>query len=89
MLCEKFFVVALAYQGEVIEVNRSDGNPFPYSTKAAARSVANREQALARKIKGTIQIPLISDDGTVEIVDANPRGFRYFVRDWLSLREVI
>lgn len=87
-LQEVFFTVAFKYNGEVIEVNRADGNPFPYATKAAARRVANQQQAITRKMTAPVDLPLVDDAGNVEVIKADPRGFRFFVRDWLSLREI-
>lgn len=87
-LQEVFFTVAFKYNGEVIEVDRADGNPFPYSTKASARRFANQQQAIARKMTGPIDLSLVNDAGNVETIKADPRGFRFFVRDWLSLREI-
>ena len=81
------FVVAVQYKGETYEVDRPDGNPFPYSRLADARRFASSQQRIARSIKEPITMRFYQGDES-ETVEVNPLGLRYFVCDWITLREV-
>ena len=81
------FVVAVKYEGEIFEVDRPDGNPFPYERLADARRFANSQQRTARSIKEPITMKFY-DENETKTVEVNPLGLRYFVRDWITLREV-